>query len=71
MQRVLKIKMAPQRSLISRVKHVLSMLLNFSLATRFGPSLRSAPNLLVLEKSLPTYTYSGLKWVKKKISSLS
>ena len=34
------------------------MLVNLSLAIRYGPSLRSGPNLMVLVKGLPTYTYS-------------
>ena len=32
------------------------MLVNHSLAIRYGPSLRSGPNLMVLVKGLPTYT---------------
>ena len=45
------------KNLISRVNHVLSMLVNLSLAIRYGPSLHSGPNLMVLVKGLPTYTY--------------
>ena len=39
------------------MNHVLSMLVNLSLAIRYGPSLRSGPTLMVLVKDLPTYTY--------------
>ena len=42
------------QKLISRVNHVLSMLVNLSLAIRCGPSLRSGPNLMMLVKGLPT-----------------
>ena len=38
------------------MNHVLSMLVNLSLAIRYGPSLRWGPNLMVLVKGLPTYT---------------
>ena len=34
------------------------MLVNPSLAIRYGPSLRSGPNPMVLVKGLPTYTYN-------------
>ena len=44
------------KNLISRVNHVLSMLVNLSLAIGYGPSLRSGPNRMVLVKGLPTYT---------------
>ena len=42
------------KNLISRVNHELSMLVNLSLAIRYGPSLCSGPNLMVLLKGLPT-----------------
>ena len=44
------------KNLISRVNHVLSMLVNLSLAIQYGPSLCLGPNLMVLVKGLPTYT---------------
>ena len=44
------------KTYISRVNHVLSMLVNVSLAIRYGSSLRSGPNLMVLVKGLPTCT---------------
>ena len=34
-----------------------SMFVNLSLTIRCGPSLRSGPNLIVLVKGLPTYTW--------------
>ena len=33
---------------------------NLSLAIRYGPSHRSRPNLMVLVKGLPTYTWENL-----------
>ena len=50
-------------NLISRVNHVLSILVNLSLAIRYGPALRSGPNLMVLVKGIPTYT-RGLAWLR-------
>ena len=45
------------KNLISGVNHVLSMLVNLSLAIRYGPSFRSGPNHMVLVKGISTYTY--------------
>ena len=47
-----------QKSFVRGVNHVLSMLLNLSLAIRYCTSLPSGPNLMVLVKGLPTYTCS-------------
>ena len=47
------------------------MLVNLSLAIRYGPSLRSGPNLMVLVKGLPTYTYVGKPYTRHSIWSLA
>ena len=44
-------------NLTSRVNHVLSMLVNLSLAIRYGPERSEEPNLMVLVKGSPTYTW--------------
>ena len=62
-------------NLTSRVNHVLSMLVNLLLAIRYGPSLRSGPNLMVLVKGLPTYTkcskklFLNLNWLYRNLSA--
>ena len=44
------------KNLISRVNHVLRMLVNLPLAIRYGPERSDGTNLMVLVKGLPTYT---------------
>ena len=48
------------KNLISRVNHVLGVLVNLSLAIRYDPSLRSGLNHMVLVKGLPTYTWQNI-----------
>ena len=45
------------KNLISPIIHVLSMLGSVSLTIRHGPERSEGPNVMMLVKSLPTYTY--------------
>ena len=50
------------KNVISRVTHVLNMLVDLSLVIRYGLPLRSGPNIMVLVKGLPTYTLNTIHY---------